>query len=37
MTIAVVDEGSLFGEGLVDLDALASKLREYETLIDECN
>lgn len=34
MTIAVVDEGILFGEGLVDFDALASKLKMYEVLID---
>ena len=36
MTIAVVDEKNLFGEGLVNFDALASKLKVYEALIDEC-
>ena len=39
MTIAVVDEDKLFGEGPVDFDALFARLKEYEVLIDElrCN
>lgn len=36
MTIAVVNEESLFGVGLVDFDALTLKLKEYESLIEEC-
>ena len=36
MTIAVVDEENLFGEEPVDFDALASKLKDYEALIDRC-
>ena len=36
MTIAVVDEVNLFGEALVDFNALVSKLKEYEALISEC-
>ena len=36
MTIAVVDEESLFGNGPVNFDKLTAKLREYETLVDNC-
>ena len=36
MTIAVVDEENVFGEGPVDFEALTLKLKEYESLIDEC-
>lgn len=35
MTIAVVDEENIFGIGIVDFKALESKLKEYESLIDE--
>lgn len=38
MTIAVVDEENLFGDGPVDFDSLTLKLKEYESLIDNiCN
>ena len=38
MTIAVVDEKNLYGEGPVDFDSLTLKLKEYESLIDNiCN
>ena len=36
MTIAVVDEESLFGNGPVNFDKLTTKLKEYETLVDNC-
>lgn len=36
MTIAVVDEKIVFGEGLLNMDVLVSRLMQYETLIDEC-
>ena len=36
MTIAVVDEESIFGEGVVDFKELTYKLQQYEMLIDEC-
>ena len=36
MTIAVVDEESLFGNGPVNFDNLTTKLKEYETLVDNC-
>lgn len=36
MTIAVVDEDLLFGVGIVDFDTLTLKLKEYESLINEC-
>ena len=36
MTIAVVDEKTIFGDGLVDFMLLYSKLKQYEVLIDEC-
>jgi hypothetical protein len=36
MTIAVVDEKDIFGEGPVDFDALTVKLKTYQSLIDEC-
>jgi len=36
MTIAVVEEERIFGEGVVDFDTLAAKLRDYEALISEC-
>ena len=36
MTIAVVDEEKIFGDGIVDFISLTSKLKQYETLIDEC-
>lgn len=36
MTIAVVDERIVFGEGLLNMDVLVSRLIQYETLIDEC-
>ena len=36
MTIAVVDEESLFGEYPVNFDELTAKLKEYETLVDNC-
>lgn len=34
MTIAVVDEENVFGEGPVDFNALAGKLKQYEGLLD---
>ena len=37
MTIAVVDEESLFGNGPVNFDKLTTKLKEYETLVDNCS
>lgn len=36
MTITVVDEESIFGNGLVDFGELTSKLKRYESLVDEC-
>ena len=36
MSIAVVDSDYLFGKDLVNLEELASKLREYQSLIDQC-
>ena len=36
MTIAVVDEECLFGNGLVDFGEVTSKLKRYESLIDDC-
>jgi hypothetical protein len=36
MTIAVVGEKDLFGDGIVDFDSLVEKLKRYESLIDEC-
>ncbi len=36
MTIAVVDEESLFDNGPVNFDKLTTKLKEYETLVDNC-
>ena len=36
MTIAVVDEDTLFGEGLVEFEELTHKLNKYESLVDEC-
>lgn len=36
MTIAVVDEESLFGDDTVNFDELTTKLNEYETLVDNC-
>ena len=36
MTIAVVGEKDLFGEGPLDFDSLVEKLRGYESLIDVC-
>lgn len=36
MTIAVVDEYTLFGEGLVEFEELTHKLNKYESLVDEC-
>ena len=36
MTIAVVDEESIFGEGVVDFDKMTQLLSEYESVIDEC-
>lgn len=36
MTIAVVDEESLFGDDPVNFDELTTKLKEYETLVDNC-
>ena len=36
MTIAVVDEESIFGEGVVDFKELTCKLQQYGMLIDEC-
>lgn len=36
MTIAAVDEVSIFGGGLVNFAELTYKLQQYEKLIDEC-
>lgn len=36
MTIAVVDEIDVFGEGRVNFEALTTKLKTYQSLIDEC-
>jgi len=36
MTIAVIDEETIFGDGIVDFISLTSKLKQYEALIDEC-
>lgn len=35
MTIGVVDSAALFGNGVVDLDAVVSKLHQYEKLVDD--
>ncbi len=36
MTIASVSKEDLFGEGIVDIDAVVDKLKEYQELIDKC-
>ena len=36
MTIAVVNDESIFGEGVVDFDKMTQLLSEYESVIDEC-
>lgn len=36
MTIMVVDPEHILGGGVIDIDAVISKLRRYESLIDEC-
>lgn len=36
MTIAVVDEIDVFGEGTVNFEALTTRLKTYQSLIDEC-
>lgn len=36
MTIAVVDPEHVFGEGIIDINAVIAKLRQYEGLVDEC-
>ena len=36
MTIAIVEPESLFGSGIVDIQAVVSKLHKYEQLIDKC-
>ena len=36
MTIAVISEEDIWGDGSVDFDALEAKLKQYQSLIDEC-
>ena len=36
MTIAKVSQKDLFGAGVIDLDSVVSRLRQYESLVDEC-
>ena len=36
MTIAVVDPEHVFGNGIIDIDAVIAKLKQYEQLVDEC-
>ena len=36
MTIAVVEEECIFGDGLVDFEDVTFKLKRYESLIDDC-
>ena len=36
MTIAKVSQDDLFGDGVVDLNAVINRIKNYESLIDEC-
>lgn len=36
MTIAIVSPEYIFGSGIVDIDAVITKLKRYEQLVDEC-
>lgn len=36
MTIAVVDPENVFGNGIIDIDAVIARLKLYEQLVDEC-
>jgi len=36
MTIAVVDPEQVFGKESIDMETLIAKLRQYESLVDEC-
>ncbi len=36
MTIAKIEPKALFGDGIIDMDSLISRLKQYEKLVDEC-
>ena len=36
MTIAVVDPENIFGNGVFDINAMVARLKQYESLVDEC-
>ena len=36
MTIAIVEPSDLFGDGVVDIDEVVKRLKQYQVLIDRC-